>query len=498
MDNNPQIKCSSKIHQDSNAVSFCQECRIYMCEKCNKNHIELYSHNRISIPENQKEIFTGFCKEQNHINSLEFFCKSHNKLCCLACVSKINKKGYGQHKDCEICIIEEIKEEKKMKFRENIREFENLSNTVNEAINRIKNSYEELNNKKEEMKLDIQKIFTKIRSELNNREDELLKKIDIKFDDSFIKEKDIKIYEKLPKQISKSLEEIKSIDKEWDLEKLNYFLNCCSNIEKSIDKIKEENESLQKYSNLKLININYSPKEYELIELLERIKSFGDIYYDFEFKKYSDYQNEKPEYIINEGKENIVTKISEEQKWIRVLSKNVFEPQKEYNLKIKIINTKSRKIMLGIAEPIQEIMNKEFFIKSDKSVYSYLIKRSLMFSLMKKLDNNLITNFGWYFNISNSSLYSDSPHNYRGRGINLDNNPLDINNNINNINNIDINNDNIQLDEFKFNINMKDGTFNLIKDNNIIQLYNRIPIDKHITFSVLLLNVDDSVEITQL
>ena len=66
--------------------------------------------------------------------------------------------------------------------------------------------------------------------------------------------------------------------------------------------------------------------------------------------------------------------------------------------------------------------------------------------------------------------------------------------------NIDINNinDNIQLDEFKFNINMKDGTFNLIKDNNIIQLYNRIPINKHITFSVLLLNIDDSVEITQL
>ena len=146
--------------------------------------------------------------------------------------------------------------------------------------------------------------------------------------------------------------------------------------------------------------------------------------------------------------------------------------------------------MLGIAEPIQEIMNKEFFniIKSDKRFYSYYIKRSLMFSLMKKLDNNLITNFGWYFNISNSSLYSDSPHNYRGRGINLDNNPLDINNI----------NDNIQLDEFKFNINMKDGTFNLIKDNNIIQLYNRIPINKHITFSVLLLNVDDSIEITQL
>ena len=273
-----------------------------MCEKCQQIHLELYNHKKISINENQKEFFTGFCKEPNHINNLEFFCKTHNKLCCLACVSKINKKEYGQHKDCDICIIEDIKEEKKLKFRENIKELENLSNTVNLSINQLKNIFEELNKKKEEMKLQIQKIFTKLRNELNNREDGLLAKIDMKFDNVFIKEKDIKIYEKLPKQIAKSLEEIKSIDKEWDIEKLNYFLNCCSNIEKSICNIKEQNESLQKNSNSKILNIDYSPKENELNQFLEKIKSFGDIYYEYEFENCSNKENEQPEYILNEGK----------------------------------------------------------------------------------------------------------------------------------------------------------------------------------------------------
>ena len=48
-----------------------------------------------------KEIFTGYCKEEKHNNELSFFCRTHNQLCCAACLSKITKKGNGQHADCE-------------------------------------------------------------------------------------------------------------------------------------------------------------------------------------------------------------------------------------------------------------------------------------------------------------------------------------------------------------------------------------------------------------
>ena len=215
---NDHIKCSSKIHQEFNDKSYCQECRLYMCDQCQKMHFELYNHNQIVFNENQNDIFTGICKEENHINYLEFFCKTHNKLCCLACVSKINKKGYGEHKNCDICIIEEIKEEKRLKFKENIIEFGDLSNSINMSINQLKKSCEEINKKREEMKINVQKIFTKLRNELNNREDELLLKIDDKFNNAFIKEENIKIFEKMPKKIQKILEEINSIDKDWSIE----------------------------------------------------------------------------------------------------------------------------------------------------------------------------------------------------------------------------------------------------------------------------------------
>ena len=80
-----------------------------------------------------------------------------------------------------------------------------------------------------------------------------------------------------------------------------------------------------------------------------------EIYITNKFENYSNKENEKSEYILNEGKENIITKLSEEQNWIRILSKNIFELGKDYNFKIKIFKTKSRQIILGIVEKILEI-----------------------------------------------------------------------------------------------------------------------------------------------
>ena len=57
---------------------------------------------------------------KKHKEELEYLCKNHNILFCAACLSKINNKGYGQHKDCDVYNIEDIKEEKKNKLNENI------------------------------------------------------------------------------------------------------------------------------------------------------------------------------------------------------------------------------------------------------------------------------------------------------------------------------------------------------------------------------------------
>ena len=60
--------------------------------------------------------------------------------------------------------------------------------------------------KKEELKLNISKTFTKIRTSINDREDEILSRVEKIYNESFFKEDKIKISEKLPVQIKLSLE----------------------------------------------------------------------------------------------------------------------------------------------------------------------------------------------------------------------------------------------------------------------------------------------------
>ena len=70
---------------------------------------------------------------------LKYFCKTHNKLCCAACLSKIKDEKNGQHSDCNVYKIKEIENEKRTKLKENIEILENLKNNLKESINKLKN-----------------------------------------------------------------------------------------------------------------------------------------------------------------------------------------------------------------------------------------------------------------------------------------------------------------------------------------------------------------------
>ena len=200
-------KCNFKEHKEINASVHCQECNINMCNKCSIYHKGLIeTHHLLNFNKNNANIFTGFCEEINHPNKLNYFCKSHNKLCCANCIAKIVEKGDGQHKDCNVCTIENISEEKKNKLKENIIYLEDLSKSFEKSIEEIKDLFKKINNNKEELKLQIQKIFTKIRTKLNEREDELLKNIDEQFTKVYCDENIIKQNETLPKKIKTSLE----------------------------------------------------------------------------------------------------------------------------------------------------------------------------------------------------------------------------------------------------------------------------------------------------
>ena len=148
------------------------------------------------------------------------------------CICKIKIKNAGKHGDCCICLIKEIKNEKKNQLKENITYLKEFSNNLEEVINELKNIFEKASKDKEELKINVKKIFTKL------REDELLLKIENMFNELYAEEKIIKESEKLPKKIKNSLEKSEELNNQEDKNKINIFLNECINVGNNIQEIR--------------------------------------------------------------------------------------------------------------------------------------------------------------------------------------------------------------------------------------------------------------------
>ena len=252
---------------------------IYACVINVSHHSELFQNHYIFKLEKNKDIadiFTGFCKEKDHQVKLKYFCKTHNILCCSECIAKVKKNDSGQHHDCDICIIEDIENDKKNKLNENIKILEDLSINLQKIFNDSKIIVEKIDKNKEELKMNIQKIFTKLRNILNDREDELLLEIDKKYNELFLNEEIIKEIDKFPNKIKLSLEKGKEIENNWNNTKLNSLINDCLNIENNIKDINKIKESITKNNSLKF-EFNFIPDEDGINHFLENIKKFGEI-----------------------------------------------------------------------------------------------------------------------------------------------------------------------------------------------------------------------------
>ena len=309
MENQTQ-KCSSKNHEEIEALFYCKECYIYMCNKCEIFHSKLFhNHHLFKLDKNNLPIFINSCQENEHKENLEFFCKTHNKLCCGLCITKIKKEGKGQHSDCDICLIEKIEEEKHKRLKDNISILEKLFSENSENIIQMEILLEKMNGYKEKLKQDVQKLFTKIRNTLNNREDELIFEIDKIFNEKNINENEIKESNKLQNKIKIILDKGKNIDKNWnDENKLIYLINECINIENVIKEINfsiENNKKIKKYNDLNLVKLY--PEEKEINELINSFKNFVKIQRDNSLTLFND------SLIINKNKtyiENILKWIS--------------------------------------------------------------------------------------------------------------------------------------------------------------------------------------------
>ena len=445
-------KCSLEEHKEISAIKYCPQCRIYICNKCENYHSFLFRNHLEYNLNNDGEIFTGFCKEKNHPNKLEYFCKDHNQLCCANCLCKIGEKGDGQHKDCEVCIIQNMKEEKKIKLKENIKLLEELESNFTQSMEKLRIIFQKIDKDKEDLKLEIQNIFTKIRNALNNREDELLLQIDNIYNDKFFNENIIKEGEKLPKKIKFSLEKGKLIDKEWDNNNLSSNINDCINIEKNIKFINKINENINKCNLNNKIKIQFSPKNYELENFIQKINLFGKILRGhYSFKECPINIKEDRKYTVTGENKNILTKTGTDSRLIGAICENELDTsQEEYKWKIKFLKSKVNEIMVGVAP-----------VDFDVHTSSY-------------------DTYGWYLycRYSPPSLYSGPPYNYSAK-------------------------EERKLckikDEVIVVMNMKKRSLKFIINNEDQgDSYNNIPIDKPLSPAVFLYYKDDSVEISEI
>ena len=457
MNNITNEKCSFLEHGNIDAIGYCNECDIYICEKCKDYHnnlIEIYHNktNTILMNKENNEEDIEICYEQNHHEKLEYFCKTHNKLCCRACVTKIKGLGNGQHSQCDICFIKDIINERKILLKNNVIYLQNNFSSFDDLYNKLKSSYEEISEKKEKLKIKIQKLFTKIRNDINKREDQLLLKVEQIYDNHFFDKNIIKELNKIKNQINISFNKGKLALNKFDTNNTNIIslINDCILIEESIKNINKIKEHYLKYSKNKKIIIDLKLKEEE-IKFITNIKTLGEIYsnnYFYKIKNNFDELNfSNRKYIIIDNKENVAKKIVEDNQFTLIKCENNFELNKIYKWKINILNSKLKVIMVGIT---QEENNSNISL------------------------NNIN---GWYFYCFNSTLYSGKPHNYKNKKLNIDK----VNKYIT-----------IIFNTIKGNLD-----FILDDNNHKIEGYNNIPLDKKIFPAILLYDKYDTVEINE-
>ena len=449
-----KIKCFSEEHKDIDAISFCQDCKIYMCNKCENFHSSFFKKNHETFKLNKlEEIFTGFCEENNHKIKLKYFCKNHNKLCCGLCIAKLNKEGDGQHKDCNVCYIENIIDEKKNKLKENIKFLEDIESKFNENMKKLKDIFIKIENDKDEVKLKVQKIFTKIRNTINEREDQLLLDIDNLYNSIYIDADIIKKADKLPKQIQISLEKGKIISEKQDKDiNLYLYINECINIENNIKYINIINESVNKFKNKNNVNIEFTPKENDVGKFLNTLKLFGKVSCElkgYRFRECPDKINTCRKYVLSGENKTIVTKTGDGGGYMGTICVNELDKSiEEHRWKIKILNSFQNSIMIGVAP-------------SDFDICSSTYKTC-----------------GWYL-----FCYSSPPKLFSGPPFNYYNYKTDLSRVTN---------------EVVVVMNMKKRTIKFIINNEDKgDSYDNIPIDKPLFPAVLLLNTNDSVEICE-
>ena len=263
-------KCHYIGHLEIDAITYCNECKIYMCKECNNIHSKRSpEHKTFNV--NKDNLINSFilCNENNHGMQLKYFCKDHNQLCCEAC------KENGKHKVCDICSINKIKFAKKKIFENNIDMLEKTLKDIPQKNIKLKNVFEDIKKNKNELKLEINNIFLKIREIIDDKEKALLNELETQFEKLSFKKDILSENEQLTDKIKTILKKTDKIFEEFHDDVL-LFIKDCIEIEEDIKKINIIDKNIEKCEKWDKEIIKFIPEEKDINIFLDDLKSFLD------------------------------------------------------------------------------------------------------------------------------------------------------------------------------------------------------------------------------
>ena len=321
-------------------------------------------------------------------------------------------------------------------------------------IKDITNIIERVNPIRENIISNIKNIFNDLRIELDEREQELLNEVENVYNKNFFSENHLKESNKLPTIIKYNIEKGKNVLDNWNEGekngKLNLLINDCINVENNVLDLKNIQDKINSLTTKSTLQLCVDYNDIEIIS--DKIKNLGKaLFYNYKyfFNSCPNDISQKRIYKISGEKSNIITKTGQNFIWTGTTCANGFSELMEYKWKIKILKSKTKQIMVGIA-PIDFDVN-----KIDSSDFSKNI-------------------CGWYFYCYDLMLYSGPPHNYANKTTKIKN----------------------FNDEITFVMNMDKKSLRLIISGvDYGEIYKKIPVDKPIFPVVCLFDQEDTVEI---
>ena len=169
--------CSSSTR----AVASCTPCGIFLCAPCLDVHktLKLTSSHQINSLDDIKSGKVTVPSILDHKQEmcsihpdkpLEMYCKQDKCLICLGC-------AVVQHRDHKCDFISQIAKEEKQRINRTLPKFGEQVEMVEQAAAKVKNTQEQLQERKEENTHYVNKVFEEITMALNERKQQLLDEI---------------------------------------------------------------------------------------------------------------------------------------------------------------------------------------------------------------------------------------------------------------------------------------------------------------------------------